>query len=65
MTTGETISDEFRRERRRGDARLSAEGRAILQRITSGDLADDFAAALHEVGADDAALAPDRAAATK
>jgi hypothetical protein len=35
-----------RRRRRAGDPRLTDEGRAILARITDGDLADEFQAAL-------------------
>jgi hypothetical protein len=38
--------EERRRRRRAGDPRLSDEGRAILARITDGDLADEFQAAL-------------------
>lgn len=40
------VSEERRRRRRAGDPRLSAEGREILARITTGDLADEFQAAL-------------------
>jgi hypothetical protein len=40
------IMEERRRRRRAGDPRLSDEGRAILDRITDGDLADEFQAAL-------------------
>jgi hypothetical protein len=40
------IMEERRRRRRAGDPRLSDEGRAILARITDGDLADEFQAAL-------------------
>ncbi len=40
------IMEERRRRRRAGDPRLSEEGRAILIRITTGDLADEFQAAL-------------------
>ena len=38
--------EERRRRRSAGDPRLSDEGRAILARITDGDLADEFQAAL-------------------
>jgi hypothetical protein len=58
MTTGEKLLDEFRRERRAGDPRLSPEGREILRRITSGDFADEFADALTEIGANDPSLSP-------
>jgi hypothetical protein len=40
------IMEARRRRRRAGDPRLSDEGRAILARITDGDLADEFQAAL-------------------
>jgi hypothetical protein len=40
------VSEERRRRRRGGDPRLSAEGKEILARITTGDLADEFQAAL-------------------
>lgn len=58
MTTGERLLDEFRRERRSGDPRLSAEGREILRRITTGDFAEEFAAALGATGASDRSLSP-------
>ncbi len=40
------VAEERRRRRRAGDPRLSAEGKEILTRITTGDLADEFQAAL-------------------
>jgi len=46
MTKGEQLLDEFRRQRRAGDPSLSEEDRAILIRITMGDLADEFADSL-------------------
>lgn len=58
MTTGERLLDEFRRERRAGDPRLSPEGREILRRITSGDLADDFADALASASEGDPSIGP-------
>jgi hypothetical protein len=45
-TIGEELLEERRRRRRAGDPRLSDEDRAILRRITRGDLADEFQAAL-------------------
>ena len=59
MTTGEKLLDEFRRERGAGDPRLSPEGREILRRITSGDLADEFATALSTAGDADPSLLGD------
>jgi hypothetical protein len=46
MTEGERLLEEFRRQRRSGDPRLTAEDKAILLRITMGDLADEFADSL-------------------
>jgi hypothetical protein len=46
MTKGERLLAEMRRERRRGDPRLTDADKAILRRITTGDLADEFADAL-------------------
>jgi hypothetical protein len=40
------LSEERRRRRRAGDPRVTEAGRAILRRITTGDLADGFQAAL-------------------
>jgi hypothetical protein len=45
-TIGEELLEERRRRRRAGDPRLSDEDRAILRRITRGDLAPAFQAAL-------------------
>lgn len=46
MTIGEELLEERRRLRRAGDPRVTPEGREILRRITRGDLADEFQAAL-------------------
>jgi hypothetical protein len=46
MTEGERLLEEFRRQRRSGDPRLTEEDKAILLRITMGDLADEFADSL-------------------
>jgi len=40
------VIEERRLRRRAGDTRISPEGRAVLARITTGDLADEFQAAL-------------------
>ena len=56
MTTGDGLLDEFRRERRAGDPRMSSEGSEILRRITSGDFADEFADALAAVSDGDPSL---------
>lgn len=46
MTIGEDLLDERRRRRRSGDPRLSTAGRELFQRMTTGDLVDEFQAAL-------------------
>jgi len=46
VTTGEELLEEQRRRRRAGDPRITPEGRAILLRLTTGDLMDEFQAAL-------------------
>ncbi len=56
MTRGEQLLEDFRRQRRAGDPRITAEGREILLRLTVGDLADEFADSLAEVSADDPIL---------
>jgi hypothetical protein len=45
-TIGEALLEERRRRRRAGDPRLSDEDRAILRRVTRGDPAEEFQAAL-------------------
>ena len=40
------VLEERRRRRRAGDPRLSAAGREVLARITTGDLVDEFQASL-------------------
>jgi hypothetical protein len=40
------VLEERRRRRRAGDPRLSAADREVLARITTGDLVDEFQAAL-------------------
>jgi len=53
MTEGERLLEEFRRQRRSGDPRLTEEDKAILLRITMGDLADEFADSLAAISAAD------------
>jgi len=45
-TIGEELLEERRRRRSAGDPRFSDEDRAILRRVTRGDLAEEFQAAL-------------------
>lgn len=46
MSIGEELLEERRRRRRAGDPRLSAEGRELFRAITTGELAEEFQAAL-------------------
>ncbi|MCC5951281.1 MAG: hypothetical protein JJU45_04215 [Acidimicrobiia bacterium] len=55
-TIGEELLEERRRRRRAGDPRLSEEDREILRRVTRGDLAEDFQAALDADAAADPLL---------
>lgn len=56
VTIGEELLEERRRRRRVGDPRITPEGRALLLRLTTGDLMDDFQAALDADLAADPAL---------
>lgn len=46
VTIGEELLEERRRRRRSGDPRITPEGRDVLLRLTTGDLMDEFQAAL-------------------
>jgi hypothetical protein len=46
MSIGEELLEERRRRRRAGDPSLTDADREIFRRITTGDLADEFQAAL-------------------
>lgn len=46
MSIGEELLEERRRRRRAGDPRLSAEGKELFRRMTTGDLVEEFQAAL-------------------
>lgn len=48
--------EEFRRQRRGGDPRLTESDREILRRITTGDLADEFADSLAAISESDPLL---------
>jgi len=52
------LTEERRRRRRAGDPRLSAKGREVLARITTGDLQDEFQEALDSDLASDPTLGP-------
>lgn len=49
VTTGQDLLEEFRRQRRAGDPRLTAGDKEILRRIVVGDLADEFAESLRAI----------------
>lgn len=46
MTRGQRLLEDLERQRRAGDPRLTEGDRAILERITTGDLVEEFAAGL-------------------
>lgn len=46
MSIGEELLEARRRRRLAGDPRITPEGRALLLRLTTGDLMDEFQAAL-------------------
>ena len=49
VSIADQLFEERRLRRRAGDPRLSDEGRAVLRRITTGDLADEFGKSLEEI----------------
>jgi len=53
VSVGEELLEERRRRRRAGDPRLSDADRELLRRLTTGDLVDEFQAALDAVSAAD------------
>jgi hypothetical protein len=56
MTIGDELLEERRRRRRAGDPRLSEADREVLQRLTTGDLIDEFQAGLDAISAADPLL---------
>ena len=56
MTLADELLEERRRRRRAGDPRLTDEDRAILLRLVSGDLMDEFQDALDAVSEADPLL---------
>ena len=42
------LAEERRRRRRAGDPRVTETGRELMRRLTTGDLADEFQAALDQ-----------------
>ncbi len=53
VSIGEELLEERRRRRRAGDPRLTDADREFLGRLTDGDLAEDFQAALDAVSVAD------------
>ena len=56
VSIGEELLEERRRRRRAGDPRLTEADREILRRVTRGDLADEFQAALDADSVEDPLL---------
>ncbi len=56
VSVGEELVEERRRRRRAGDPRLSEEGRELFRRMTTGDLVEEFQAALDAVSSADPLL---------
>jgi hypothetical protein len=56
VTTGQELLEEFRRQRRAGDPRLTESDKEILRRVTTGDLAHELADSLTAISAADPVL---------
>ncbi len=56
VNVGDDLLEERRRARRAGDPRLSAEGRELFRRMTTGDLTEEFQAELDAIAAADPVL---------
>jgi len=56
VSTGEKLLEERRRRRRAGDPRVTEADREVFLRLTTGDLVDEFQAALDAVSASDPLL---------
>ena len=56
VSIGEDLLEERRRRRRAGDPRLTDADRELLRRLTTGDLVEEFQAALDAVSAADPLL---------
>jgi hypothetical protein len=56
MSVDEELIEERRRRRHAGDPRLTDADRELLRRLTTGDLVDEFRAALDAVSAADPLL---------
>jgi hypothetical protein len=49
VSLADELLEKRRQRRRAGDPRLSPEGREILLRLTTGDLAEEFGRSLEEI----------------
>ncbi len=56
VSVGDDLLEQRRRARRAGDPRLSAEGRVLFRRMTTGDLIEEFQADLDAIAAADPIL---------
>jgi hypothetical protein len=56
VSIADQLLEQRRLRRRAGDSRLSEEGREILLRITTGDLAEEFGRSLDEIAESDPLL---------
>lgn len=57
MSPDRPLLEELRRQRHQADPRLTEQDKAILRRITTGDLADEFADSLSAISEEDPFLA--------
>ncbi|MGK2957596.1 MAG: hypothetical protein ACSLFB_04175 [Acidimicrobiales bacterium] len=56
MSIADQLLEERRARRRAGDPRFTDEGRAIVRRLTTGDLAEEFGRSLDEISDADPSL---------
>jgi hypothetical protein len=56
MSIADQLLEERRARRRAGDPRFTEEGRAIVRRLTTGDLAEEFGRSLDEIADADSTL---------
>jgi hypothetical protein len=59
VSLADQLLEERRARRRAGDPRFTEQGRAIVRRLTTGDLADAFGRSLDEVSEADPLLSAD------
>ena len=56
MSIADDLIEERRARRRAGDPRFTEKGRAIVRRLTTGDLAEEFGRSLEEISESDPLL---------